>query len=153
VSLSHPQPLAMSFDPRSRERLAALGRQLPRRLPVPEPVPPPAADRPNPGAAGRHPVETVQDPERLFRELMDVSPDGTVPPHLMDRLRQLEAQRPATGSGGATAGAPSSKREGSKPGATRQPRPTAPRGSRAGSEQQDLYTAFQQLLLEDEESG
>lgn len=98
-------------------------------------------------------METVQDPERLFRELMDVSPDGTVPPHLMDRLRQLEAQRPAPGSAGATAGAPSPKSEGRNLAAARRPRPTAPRGGRAGSEHQDLYTAFQQLLLEDEEPG
>jgi hypothetical protein len=143
----------MSFDPRSRERLEALGRQLPRTLPVPEPAPPPAADRPDPGAAGRHPVETVQDPERLFRELMDVSPDGTVPPHLMDRMRRLEGQRPAPGSGGATAGAPSPKGEGRNLAAARRPRPTARRSGRAGSEHQDLYTAFQQLLLEDEDSG
>jgi len=142
----------MSFDPRSRERLEALGRQLPRRLAVPEPAPPPAADRPDPAAAGRHPVETVQDPERLFRELMDVSPDGTVPPHLMDRLRELETQRRAPSSGESPATeAPSPNGVGKKPASPRRPRPTAPRGGRAGSEHQDLYTAFQQLLLEDEE--
>jgi len=134
----------MSFDPRSRERLEALGRQLPRRLPAPEPAPPTAADLPPAAAAGRHPVETERDPERLFRELMDVSPDGTVPPHLMDRLRQLETQRLAPRSGGAPAAeAPSPN------GVAR--KPAAPRRPLAGGEHQDLYTAFQQLLLEDEE--
>jgi len=121
----------MSFDPRSRERLEALGRQLPRKLPAPEPARPAEADL-SPAAAERlHPVETEQDPERLFRELMNVSPDGTVPPHLMDRLRQLETQRRA-------------------PNVVRTD-PPAPRRPLAGGAHQDLYTAFQQLLLEDEE--
>ena len=41
----------------------------------------------------RHKVETEQNPEQLFRELMQVSQDGTVPEHLMDRLKRLEGQR------------------------------------------------------------
>jgi hypothetical protein len=143
----------MSFDPRSRERLEALGRQLPRKLPPPELARPAAPDLP-PAEAGRlHPVETEQDPERLFRELMNVSPDGTVPPHLLDRLRQLEAQRrqapmavvPAAGQ----TPSPSGVRKDTT--AARRPRPSAPRRPLAGGEHQDLYTAFQQLLLEDEE--
>lgn len=134
----------MSFDPRSRERLEALGRQLPRKLPAPEPARPAEADL-TPAASERlHPVETEQDPERLFRELMNVSPDGTVPPHLMDRLRQLETQRQAPRSGGATAAeAPSPN------GVAR--KPAAPRRPLTGGDHQELYTAFQQLLLEDEE--
>jgi hypothetical protein len=84
-------------------------------------------------------VETEQDPERLFRELMNVSPDGTVPPHLMDRLRQLETQRRAPNGVRKDAPAP------------RRPGPVAPRRPLTGGEHQDLYTSFQQLLLEDEE--
>ena len=76
----------MSFDARSRERLEALGRQLPKPLPLPEPA------RPRPDAP-RHAVEIEQDPEQLFRELMAASADGSVPPHLMDRLRELEQAR------------------------------------------------------------
>lgn len=76
----------MSFDARSLERLKQLGRSLPQPLPRPEPAPaaPAASER-------RHRVETETDPEALFRELMQVSPDGSVPPHLMERLRQAEA--------------------------------------------------------------
>ena len=79
----------MSFDARSRERLQALGRSLPQPLPKPEPPQQSqtkASDR-------RHKVELEQNPEALFRELMQVSPDGTVPPHLMERLRELESRR------------------------------------------------------------
>ena len=78
----------MSFDPRSLERLRELGRQLPARLPEPEkPASAPKASQ------ARHRVETEKNPEELFRELMKASQDGTVPEHLMDRLKQLEAQR------------------------------------------------------------
>ncbi|NDG75626.1 MAG: hypothetical protein EBX49_09900, partial [Synechococcaceae bacterium WB8_1B_136] len=69
----------MSFDARSLERLQQLGRSLPKPLPKPDaaPAPPPASQK-------RHRVETETDPEALFRELMQVSPDGSVPPHLLD---------------------------------------------------------------------
>ena len=82
----------MSFDPRSLERLRELGRQLPERLPEPEK--PAAAPK---ASQVRHRVETEKNPEELFRELMKASQDGTVPEHLMARLKQLEAQRKPTG--------------------------------------------------------
>jgi hypothetical protein len=138
----------MSFDPRSLERLQQLGRTLPQPLPKPEAPPPPKADQP------RHRVETETDPDALFRELMQASPDGTVPPHLLDRLRTLEAAQrqsssmpvPPRAQGDAAAGEDATG--------------PAPRGRRQGlgrahphlaKEHGDLYTAFQQLLLEDEE--
>ena len=76
----------MSFDPRSLERLRQLGRQLPEALPTPE------NDTKRSGKVSRprHKVETEQDPKALFHELMQVSQDGTVPEHLMARLRDAE---------------------------------------------------------------
>ena len=135
----------MSFDARSRERLEALGRTLPQ--PLPKPVPqqqgePKATER-------RHRVEVEDNPEELFRELMQVSPDGSVPAHLMERLRELEAGRqrqerppggnpaPLSASAGSSAKPPERRRLG-------RPDP------RTAAEHADLYTAFQQLLLEDE---
>ena len=130
----------MSFDAHSLERLRQLGRTLPQPLPPPEPA---SAD-PGPGPVERrHRVETETDPEVLFRELMQVSPDGNVPPHLLDRLRQLESRRrpdQQVPSSPSTAGA-----TGQRPsGPSRRPAEPSRR------EEQDLYTAFQQLLLEDE---
>lgn len=148
----------MPLDPRSRERLEALGRTLPQPLPAPEPARPSrAADAP------RHAVETEEDPEQLFRELMAASADGSVPPHLLDRLRQLEKERlrsrstvasqpiglsESPAAGRTTAALPAGGRRrggtGQKPGrSSRAPMP--------GSEEAELYTAFAQLLLEDEE--
>jgi len=129
----------MSFDAHSRERLEALGRTLPSKLPLPTPAetapPPRAVDR-------RHRVETEQDPGLLFHELMDASRDGTVPPHLMDRLKGLEQEaRPAPS---APAAGPDSRRR-------------AGRGGRAPDSdaqlRDELYTAFTQLLLEDEDAS
>jgi hypothetical protein len=141
----------MSFDARSRERLEALGRQLPSKLPAPPPPTPTAGD-PAPGARAvdrRHPVETEQDPQKLFRGLMDVSADGSVPPHLLERLRQLEApptsSSPASGdlSGNAQRPSAAARRR------TQTPRNGGSSRPSAGDPEQDLYTAFQQLLLED----
>ncbi len=80
----------MAFDPRSLERLQELGRTLPKPLPAATP-----AKEPKRASEQRHRVETETDPEVLFRELITVSADGTVPPHLLDRLRQAELQQAA----------------------------------------------------------
>ncbi|MCT0219977.1 hypothetical protein KQ304_13420 [Synechococcus sp. CS-1329] len=139
----------MSFDAHSLERLRQLGRQLPQPLPAPAQ---PASAQPR-ASEQRHPVELERDPEQLFRELMQVSPDGSVPPHLMDRLRGLETSRIAQqaserrAAAGQSAGAASQPSRRSGPG-----RSTTPRADpNLAAEHADLYTAFHSLLLEDEE--
>ena len=138
----------MSFDPRSLERLRELGRQLPARLPEPEkPVAAPKASQ------VRHRVETEKNPEELFRELMKASQDGTVPEHLMDRLKQLEAQRKPsappspfnTNNDSPDLAAPVR----SQPGPGKNTQPKRPKVN-PGSEEESLYVAFGQLLLEDD---
>ena len=118
----------MSFDPRSLERLQQLGRQLPKPLE-------PASPQPQAKPQRQHRVETEEDPEELFRQLMQVSPDGTVPEHLMARLRQLEAQRKRT---------------------PQQPSSNASHGSqgRSSDPNQDdsLYSEFEQMLLEEDDA-
>ena len=139
----------MSFDSRSLDRLRELGRSLPQRLPEPKPSVTPKASR------VRHKVETEQDPDALFRELMQVSRDGQVPEHLMARLKQLEEQRsPQTRSVRAasadTANLPPLPKTQTGQGKTTRPqRPNVP----AGSEEETLYVAFSQLLLEDDETS
>ena len=139
----------MSFDPRSLERLRELGRQLPERLPEPEK--PPAAPK---ASQVRHRVETEKNPEELFRELMKASQDGTVPEHLMTRLKQLEAQRkpsPQASPFGSISkevqylAAPTR----SQPGPGKNTQPKRPKVE-PGSEEESLYVSFGQLLLEDE---
>lgn len=140
----------MSFDPRSLERLRQLGRSLPQPLPAPDPpaAAPPDFDK---TSRPRHRLETETDPEALFHELMRASADGSAPPHLLERLRQLEAQRAGSRqtesrqaeSQQAVAGSPPVAASGSR----------RERRGRLGrnAEQDELYTQFQQLLLEDDE--
>ena len=138
----------MSFDARSLERLQQLGRSLPQ--PLPKPAAPAPADPPR---QQRHRVETETDPEALFRELIQVSPDGTVPEHLLQRLREAEAdqqrQRRHPSQPAAQAqsqGQPQRRRSAAtKPTGLQQPRRAA------NGEELELYTAFQQLLLEDDD--
>ena len=141
----------MSFDARSLERLQQLGRSLPKPLPKPEA--PAAAEAP--ASQTRHRVETETDPQALFRELMQVSPDGSVPPHLLDRLRQAEAdqqrarqaeQRQALQRQSTPQGQGLQHR-----GASNELSPNRQRRAPASSEELELYTAFQQLLLEGDE--
>jgi hypothetical protein len=139
----------MSFDSRSLDRLRELGRSLPQRLPEPKPLVSPKASQ------VRHKVETEQDPDALFRELMQVSRDGQVPEHLMARLKQLEEQRsPQTrrshaASEDAANLPPLPKTQTGQGKTTRPKRPNVP----AGSEEETLYVAFSQLLLEDDETS
>ena len=137
----------MSFDARSLERLQALGRTLPQPQASPTPV-----AKYQPQASERRPrVEIEDDPQALFRELMQVSPDGTVPPHLMARLKEAESRqkplqqppRPGQAPGQQPGGNPAQQQRG-KQTSLGTPDP------RTAKEHGELYTAFQQLLLEDE---
>lgn len=130
----------MSLDPRSRERLEALGRRLPQPLPQPPPPPPPAA-------APRHRLEVEENPEQLFRELMAASPDGSVPPHHLERLRHLEGQR---------SDAAAATRRAENPASRQAPGRSPAAGRRSGrflqaETQHDLYAAFAQFLEEEDD--
>tara|TARA_Y100001968_G_scaffold125690_1_gene114681 strand:+ start:213 stop:578 length:366 start_codon:yes stop_codon:yes gene_type:complete len=79
----------MTFDNHSIENLKELGRKLPKET---------SKSQPNESRSQKvtkktklHPVEIETNPEQLFRELMEISPDGNVPPHLLDRLKKLES--------------------------------------------------------------
>ena len=137
----------MSFDSHSLDRLRALGRQLPQRLPDPKP---PGVTKPG---QKRHKVETEDDPEALFRELMKVSEDGTVPDHLMERLKQLEAERRPRPQPLIPDSRPLSDSSPVSDGVSRKGKTTRPQRPKVspGSEEESLYVAFGQLLLEDDE--
>jgi hypothetical protein len=88
-------------------------------------------------------VETETDPQALFHALMQVSPDGTVPPHLMDRLRQAEADAAQAQQQRTRQPSPIQP----QPSGGRAPlRPNGQRRPPASSEEQELYSAFQDLL-------
>ena len=147
----------MAFDPRSLERLKELGRTLPKPLPASAPP----SQGPKRASEQRHRVETETDPDALFRELITVSPDGTVPPHLLERLRQSEQEKLAKPPVASPSGQPQARQvRGTNPGNGRR-RPQANqlqsnRGLARGKAQQptsegerQFYADFQDLLHHD----
>jgi len=151
----------MSFDARSRERLEALGRTLPQKLPLPPKLASPSPAGSKADTAPRHRVELEENPEDLFRALMEASADGSVPPHHLERLRELEVAQPGRRSGAGAAlninpgvrpPSATAEREGpsplpSAPSRRRTPkRPTNPPPRRASGPERDLYDAFDDLL-------
>ena len=119
----------MTFDSRSIQHLRELGRQLPNELPQPDTGKETTKNR------KYHPIETEQDPQALFKELMNASPDGNVPSHLIDRLREVEAKQLL-------------KKNSHPPAQTNNPtKPLA----RKETEKNILYTSFDKFLLEEED--
>ena len=119
----------MTFDSHSLERLKELGRKLPKEI---------SKSQPNESRYQKetkkpklHPVEFETNPEQLFRELMEISPDGNVPPHLLERLKKLESNNIKISSNTDQAINPSSQ-------------------ELSNNESLSLYTQFKQFILEDE---
>ncbi|MBM5802077.1 MAG: hypothetical protein FJ077_14905 [Cyanobacteria bacterium K_DeepCast_35m_m2_023] len=133
----------MALNQHTRRLLQDLGRRLPQPLPQPSP----SQQQPAAGGSKQHRIETETDPEILFRELMRASPDGSVPPHLMERLRHAEQQRlnrqrpaEATPAQGSTKGRASRSSD------------QANRLQRKKADTQDpLHVEFEQMLLEDDD--
>ena len=119
----------MTFDSHSLERLKELGRKLPKAISKPQPN-----ELKNPNETKNqklHPVETETNPEQLFRELMKISPDGNVPPHLLERLKKLESNN------------------GKNP-SNLDPHINENYKDISAEDDLNLYTQFQQFLLEDD---
>ena len=119
----------MTFDSHSLERLQELGRKLPKEISKPQ-----SNELNNLKEIKNqklHPVETETNPEQLFRKLMEISPDGNVPPHLLERLKKLESNNVKISSDSDPKINESSKDLSTK-------------------DTLNLYTQFQQFLLEDE---
>ena len=79
----------MTFDSHSIERLKELGRKLPKEIAIPHTNE--IKNQKESKKTNLHPVEIETNPEQLFRELMEISPDGNVPPHLLERLKKIES--------------------------------------------------------------
>ena len=119
----------MTFDSHSLERLKELGRKLPKEISKPQSNE--LKNLKETKSQKLHPVETETNPEQLFRELMEISPDGNVPPHLLERLKKLESTNLITSSN-----TDQYINENSK--------------DLSIEDSLKLYTQFQQFLLEDD---
>ena len=116
----------MTFDSHSLERLKELGRKLPKEVSKPQ-----SKNQKESKKTNLHPVEIETNPEQLFRELIEVSPDGNVPPHLLERLKKIESNNVKIYSG-----LDQTNNENSKDLST--------------DDSTNLYTQFHQFLLEDD---
>ena len=74
---------------------------------------------------------------------MQVSPDGTVPPHLIARLKEAESRQQPGGN-------PAQQQRGQQKRGQQKKTSLGKPDPRTAKEHEELYTAFQQLLLEDE---
>tara|TARA_B100000700_G_scaffold295299_1_gene358093 strand:+ start:369 stop:737 length:369 start_codon:yes stop_codon:yes gene_type:complete len=79
----------MTLDSHSLELLKELGRKLPKEITKTQPIE--SKNLKETQINKLHTVEIETNPEQLFRELMEISPDGTVPTHLLERLKKLES--------------------------------------------------------------
>ena len=119
----------MTFDSHSLERLKELGRKLPEEISKPQ-----SNELKNLKVTTNqklHPVETETNPEQLFRELMKISPDGNVPPHLLERLKYLESDNVKISSNS-------------------DPQINENSKDLSAEDALNLYTQLQQFLLEDD---
>ena len=119
----------MTFDSHSLERLKELGRKLPKEISKSQSNK--SKNKIETNKRKLHPVEIETNPEQLFRELMEISPDGNVPPHLLERLKKLESNN--------VKDSPNAEKyinEDSE--------------NLSNEDSLNLYTQFQQFLLEDD---
>ena len=79
----------MTFDSHSLDRLKELGRKLPKEISQSQQNE--SINTQETKKQKLHRVEVETNPEQLFRELMEITPDGNVPPHLLERLKTLES--------------------------------------------------------------
>jgi len=121
----------MTFDSHSLEHLKELGRKLPKEISKSEQNELRSQKETN--TQKLHPVEVETNPEQLFRELMEISQDGNVPPHLLERMRTIESNTLKTAI---------------PKGKNKNMNKTSLESSSEDS--QKLYTEFNQFLLEDE---
>ena len=119
----------MSFDSHSIERLKEIGRKLTKEISKSEPVKTKALHQSK--RKKLHPVELETNPNQLFQKLMEISPDGNVPSHLIEKLRKLESSNIKSSSTYETVKSEKSQES-------------------ASNESLKLYTEFKQLLLEDD---
>ncbi len=118
----------MSLDSHSIERLKRLGRQLPKKLETSKESQ--NIDFKSKESIGKHPVEVEENPQKLFHELINISSDGHVPSHLIDRLKDMESNQSNTNNNDINK--------------------SYEKNDDTDKRFQQLYTDFNQLLLEDD---
>lgn len=129
----------MSFDSHSLDRLRELGRKLPQKLQKSETTPIKESIQ----QLNLHQVETEENPQQLFHSLMDISPNGSVPSHLVARLKEVETKELSKNNQAVFKDSTKNKQISSNE--------TLINDSKSIDEENSLYTSFKSLLLEEED--
>ena len=128
----------MSFNSNSLDRL----RQLNQKLKENNQLQKSSNGNSSKKTSKLHKVETEENPQKLFHSLMDVSPDGNIPTHLLSRLKETESQSLLN------------IKNNSMDRTTKYPNDVEPISSNPSSkdknEEDNLYVSFKSLLLEEE---
>ena len=139
----------MSFESRSLEKLQEIKRQLPKPLSIPKAKAEPQSQR------ALHRVETETNPQALFRELMEVSTDGNIPPHLIARLKEAEAReldsQPLNSSTYKNSDKKKTTHDFKNAQKSIQPLTQSKKQREGKDKEEALYASFKRLLLENEE--
>ncbi len=130
----------MTFDSHSLERLRELGRKLPKSIPQSNKN----SNSEKTTTRNLHPIETEDDPKKLFQELMKVSVDGNIPSHLMERLKKAESKE-------LKKSALKNKNVNSE--YIKESMPNFQKNLQSADQYDDLYISFKQLLLEEDDDN
>ena len=129
----------MTLDPHSLKKLQELRRELPKELPKPHV----SSEKENQLNKNLHPIETEEDPNTLFKKLMQVSPDGNVPKHMLTRLKEVESKNLHQDINESTINSKiQAKKKGNFADQVRK---------QEKDQENSLYTSFKRLLLEEED--
>ncbi len=113
----------MSFDSNSLKRLQELRPKLPKNIDL-QNNSSKSKQREN---SNLHIIETEENPQKLFKELIKASTNGEIPTHLINRLKALEAKESEKGT-------------------------KVKNKLRKHIDENELYISFRQLLFDEEQA-
>tara|TARA_Y100001968_G_scaffold331888_1_gene388112 strand:- start:73 stop:447 length:375 start_codon:yes stop_codon:yes gene_type:complete len=124
----------MSFNKDSVQKLNQIKRKLPQKIETDKKI----ITNTNKKTIKIHQIEKEQDPNKLFKQLINSSPDGNIPKHLLKRLKELEDNQIQHKKDRLI---DSEENDPSK----------YNKATNTNDDERNLYSNFQQLLLEEEE--
>ena len=132
----------MSFDKNNLERLRQLGRKLPKKLPTSNPTSNSSSkdSKPKKGSCINE-EKTLDD---LFRKSIETSIDGTFSPELISKIKQIEREKKETRN-------EKINQESENINSTIRNKRIKSNQNQKLKHQEELYTSFQRLLLEEED--
>ena len=132
----------MSFDKNNLERLRQLGRKLPKKLPTSNPTSNSSSKDSKPKKGSFINEEKTLDD--LFRESIETSIDGTLSPELISKIKQIEREKQETRN-------EKINQESENINSTIRNKRIRSNQNQKLNHQEELYTSFQRLLLEEED--